>query len=657
MSNGNNGEKEVRIGVYVCWCGGNISDVVDVQKVVETIKKEDNVVVARHFMFMCSEAGQKMIENDIKTHNLNAVVVASCSPKLHELTFRNTVLRAGLNPYMYYHANIREQVSWAHGDDKEEATRKAIRHIRMAIAYLRHAEPLEKIKVEATPAALVIGGGVAGLRSALDLARMGVNVYLVEKEPFLGGHTARLGSTFPDGRPGWEIVSDLIKELKKRDNVAIYTLATVEKVEGYIGNFTVTIRVKPRYFTRNCDKIREVIDRCSDKKSPDEWSYGTMERTPILLPPYPGAYPGIPALKIDECGNDKCASCLEPCRDAVDLDMEDQIIKVKVGAIITATGFKPYEPSKGEYGYKESPRILTLPQFYSIINRSNGNGKLLVNGKEVKSIAFIYCVGSRMKEGRTYCSRYCCNATMHAALVVASKFPGVKQYHFYRDIRTYGKNELMYEKASRSGAVFIKFPEDEPPRVIVENGGLIVRSKDLLTEGVTVDVPVDLVVLVTGMVPNENKELNEVLKLPVGNDGFYQEVHPKLRPVETTLAGFLIAGTAQGPKDIRETLASASAAAAKAGGIVLKGTLELEPFKAFVDPEKCNLSRECIAECPYMAITTKNYEGIGERAWVNPAICKGCGACVAVCPNNAIQIKGLTNEQIVDMIRAAAKEV
>jgi heterodisulfide reductase subunit A len=277
-------------------------------------------------------------------------------------------------------------------------------------------------------------------------------------------------------------------------------------------------------------------------------------------------------------------------------------------------------------------------------------------------MAFIYCVGSRQKpagEGKanTYCSRYCCNATMYTSLRILEKYPGIRLYHLYRDIRTYGKNELMYEEASRKGVVFIKYSEDEPPQVFKENGQLLVKVKDLLTEGIEVEIPVDLVVLVTGMEPMPNEKLNNILKLPIGRDGFYQEVHPKLRPVETTLAGFFIAGTAQGPKDIRETMASASAAAAKAAGIVLKKQLELEPFVAKVDPDKCNLSKNCIAECPYGAISIKEYEGKGEKAWVNPALCKGCGACVAVCPTGAIEIQGLTNEQVEDMIKAAAREV
>ncbi len=650
---------EPRIGVYVCWCGGNISDVVNVEKVVEEIKKEPGVIVARHFMFMCSEAGQKMIENDIKTHQLNAVVVASCSPKLHEATFRNVVVRAGLNPYMYYHANIREQVSWAHGDNPEEATRKAIRHVRMAVAYLRHAKPLEKIKVDVTPSALIIGGGIAGLRAALDLARMGVAVHLVEKEPFLGGNTARLGEVYPYGRRGSEIAAELIRELLKHDNVAIYTNAEVTSIKGFIGNFEAEIRVKPRYFKGKCPNIMEAIKACP-VKVPDEHSFGAKMRTAIRLPPYPGAYPDIPAIDMEACT--KCGECLKACGDKIDFAQEEQVIRVKVGSVITATGFKPYEPREGEYGYKTYGEVVTLPQLIGILAESNGGGELVVNGRKIRSIAFIYCVGSRQKpsgdeKANTYCSRYCCNATMYTSLKILEKYPGVRLYHLYRDIRTYGKHELMYEEACRRGVVFLKYSEDDPPKVRKEDGKLVVTVKDLLTEGIEVEIPVDLVVLVTGMEPRPNEQLNEILKLPVGRDGFYQEVHPKLRPVETTLAGFFIAGTAQGPKDIKEALASASAAAAKAAGIVLKKQLELEPFVARVNPDKCNLSQKCIAECPYGAISIKEYDGKGRKAWVNAALCKGCGACVAVCPTGAIEIQGLTNEQIEDMIKAAAREV
>ncbi|MGB9725257.1 MAG: CoB--CoM heterodisulfide reductase iron-sulfur subunit A family protein [Fervidicoccaceae archaeon] len=651
--------EEPRIGVYVCWCGGNISDVVNVKKVVEEIRKEPGVVVANDFMFMCSDAGQKMIENDIKNYKLNAVVVASCSPKLHEQTFRNTVVRAGLNPYMYYHANIREHVSCPHGDEPEEATKKAIRHVRTAVAYLRHAKPLERIKVDATSSVLIVGGGIAGLTAALDLAKIGTTVYLVEKSPFLGGNVSRIGSIYPYGRKGSETVAELITELLKYENVAVYTNAEVKSIKGYIGNYEVELKIKPRYFKGKCENIEDAIKACP-MRTADEMSFGLEKRTAIMVPPHRGAYPNIPAIDDKLCN--RCGECLKVCKDKIDFNQEYQTVVLKVGSIIISTGFKPYEPKEGEYGYAIYNEVLTLPQLSVLLEKAGGSKELKVNGKRVETIAYIYCVGSRQKPGNgekanTYCSRYCCNATMHLAIKIAEKYPGIKQYHFYRDIRTYGKNELMYEEACKKGSVFIKYSEDEPPKVRKDKCKIIVETKDLLTDGLEIEVPADLVVLVTGMEPNSISELNEVLKLPMGRDGFFQEVHPKLRPVETTLAGMFIAGTAQGPKDIKETVASALAAAAKAASIALKKSLELEPFIAYVEPEKCNLSKNCIAECPFGAISIKSYETVGERAWVNPALCKGCGACVAVCPTEAIQIQGLTNRQIEEMIKTAGREV
>ena len=648
-----------RIGVYICWCGGNISDVVDVKKVVEVVKDEPGVVVARDFMFMCSDAGQKMIEDDIKKYNLDAVVVASCSPKLHEITFRNVLVRAGKNPYMYYHANIREHVSWAHSDNPAEATRKAIRHVRAAIAYVRHAQPLEKIRVSCEPAALVIGGGIAGLRAALDLSRMGVNVFIVEKQPYLGGRVAQLSKIYPYGRKGYEVVSKLINEIKSRDNIVVYTNAEIEEVKGFIGNFEVTIRVKPRYVRGECPGIEEAVKACPIEV-PDEFNYGLTKRKAIILPPYPGAYPDIPVIDIKNCT--KCGRCLKYC-ETIDFDQEDQIIRLKVGALVVATGFDPYEPRENEYGYKKFSNVITLPQFMRLLELKSSSEKLTYNGKEVKSIAFIYCVGSRqVKTGEEkvneYCSRYCCNAAMYTSLNLLDESSDLKIYHIFRDIRTYGRNELMYEEACRKGVIFVKYSVNDPPKVM-SNGEdkLIVKVKDLLTEGEELEIPVDLVVLVVGMTPRNNDKLNSILKLPIGRDGFYQEVHPKLRPVETTLDGILLAGTCQGPKDVRETMVSASAAAAKAASLLVKGYIELEPFVAFVNPKRCELSKRCIEECPYGAIEIKEYNGIGKRAWVNEALCKGCGACVAVCPTGAIQLKGLTNKQVEDMIKAAAKEV
>lgn len=644
-----------RIGVYVCHCGGNISDVVDVEKVVEAVKDYPGVVVAKHFMFMCADAGQKMIEDDIKNYNLDGVVVASCSPKLHEATFRNCVARAGLNPYQFYHVNIREDASWAHSDNVEEATRKAISHVKAGIEYVRYSKPLEKIKVKTTPSVLVIGGGVAGIRVALDLSKMGVSVFLVEKSPFLGGRVSQIWRTFPEGESGKDIVKRLIAELKKRDNIAVYTNAEIESFSGFLGNFTVKIKVSPRHIVKKNPKMMEAIEKCP-VEVPNEFDYGLTKRKVIYIP-YEGAYPELPVIDMEHCT--KCGECAKILGDAVDFDQQPQTVTLNVGAVIVATGFDPYEPKEGEFGYKQFSNVVTLPQLERILDMNNGE-KLIFNGREIKSIAFIYCVGSRQiptGEGKVneYCSRYCCTAATHLNAELLKKFNDLVIYNVYRDIRTYGKHELNYYNAGKTGAVFIRYDPYDPPKVQEQNGKLIVSVKDLLTNKEEIEIPVDMVVLVTGMTARENKKLEEIMKIPVGRDRFYQEIHPKLRPVETNVAGILIAGTCQGPKNISETLASASAAAAKAATIVLKETIELEPSVAFVDPNKCDLRKLCMAECPVGAITEKEYEGKGVKAWVNEALCLGCGACVAVCPTEAIQLKTLTTEQIRAMIKAMAE--
>jgi len=645
--------EEIRIGVYVCHCGGNISDYVDVKKVVEAIKDEPGVVVAKDVMFACADSSQNEMIEDIKKYNLNRLVVASCSPKLHELTFRGVAARAGLNKYTYYHANIREHSSWAHTDDKIGATIKAIRHVRAAIAYARRAEPLESIKTSTVSKVLVIGGGIAGLRAALDLADAGLAVYLIEKSPFIGGRVSQLSSVYPYDRRGYEIVGELINEVRKRDNIIIYTNAEIQEVGGYIGNFEVKVNIKPRFFVGKCENIRDIIERLPND-IPDEFNYGLTSRTPVILPPYPGAYPEIPQLDIENC-DEKCREILRECK-AIDFNMKEETVTLKVGAIIVATGFDPYTPKEGEFGYKVYPNVVTLQELHRLIELN----KL----RNIKSIAFIYCVGSRQiktgsEEVNEYCSRYCCKAAMYTSLNLLRNYNGIKIYHLFRDIRTYGKEELLYEEASKKGIIFIKYNENEPPKIYKEGTQLFVKVKDILTPLTDeLELPVDMIVLVTGMVPrHDNENLYKILKLSKGKDKFLLEVHPKLKPVETTISGVFIAGACQGPKDIKETLVSASAAASKAAILTMVNILELEPFVAHVDPDKCNLSRLCVEECEYGAIDFREYPGLGERAWVNKAKCKGCGACVAVCPTEAIQIKGLSNEQIREMIKAMSEEV
>ena len=576
-----------RIGVYVCHCGGNISDYVDVEDVAKKLGEEANVVVSKDLMFDCSDASQAEMIDDIKAKKLDRVVCAACSPKLHELTFRGMAARGGQNPYMFYHANKREQASWAHEGDRKGATEKALGHARAAVAYVSLAEPLERPRIESTKAVLVIGGGVAGIKAALDLSDMGIQVFLVEKASTLGGHVAELGEVYPYGRAGPEIVENLAKDLRGRENVTVFTNAEVVAYKGYLGKFEAKIRVAA--------------------------------------------------------------------------EEKEETIGVKVASVIVATGFESYLPGKGEYGYGAVKGVVTLPEL-EVMQRKSVGGTLEVEGRKVRDVAFVYCVGSRQKaeaplaEGQPppktnrYCSRFCCNAAVSESMALNSKYEGITSYHVYRDMRTYGRNELMYEEAAKQGSIFIRFDEDNPPSVYEKDGKCGVTVKSALLENQPVELVVDLVVLVTGMVPRSNEGLNGILPLPIGSDGFYREIHPKLRPVETNIGGLLIAGTSQGPKDIRETLSSASAASAKAASFALKQELELEPFVAAVDPEVCEGSQACVKECPYESIEMR--EG---KAWVNTAKCKGCGACVAVCPTEAIQLRGLKNAQVEAMIEAMAK--
>ncbi len=650
-------EERGRIGVYVCHCGGNISNYVDISKIIEAIKDYPGVAVAKDFMFMCSDTGQQMIIEDIKEMGLDGVVVAACSPKLHEMTFRNTIKRGGLNEYLLYHVNIREHCSWAHTHDRELATKKAISHIISGIEYVKLARSLEKISVAAERSVLVIGGGIAGMKAAIDLASIGFNVIIVEKEPFLGGNVSKWWLTFPDGRSGRDIVMKLVDELKKLNNVIIITNGEVIKVEGYIGDFEVTVKVRPRYVLKDHPRMKDAIKACP-VEVPNEYDFGLTKRKAIYYP-YEGAYPEIPAIDGNVCT--KCGECIKIVGDSIDLNQREEIHRFKVGAIIVATGFKPYEPKKGEFGYGEVPEVITLPQLERILSSiPRDASELTINGKKISSICFIYCVGSRQEPRKgektnQYCSRYCCTSTIYTSLKISERFPHTKIYHLYRDIRTYGSYELYYLEAQRKKMKFIKYPDNEPPIVLRDKNGLIVRVKDYLLNGKEITLTPDLVVLSVGMEANDAQKIQEILKVSTGTDGFLQEAHPKLRPVDTLRAGVFIAGTIQGPKTITETLASASAAAAKVTSLLIHGKVELEPNTAIVDPSICNLSKKCMEVCPSGAISIKEYPGIGERAWVNEVLCLGCGACTAACPSEAIQLKTLSTHQIKNMIRASAR--
>ncbi len=571
-----------KIGVFICHCGGNISDYVDVEEVRRQVEHEPGVALAETTMFACSDAAQQEMIDAVEKEGLDGIVIASCSPKLHLYTFRSMAERAGLNPYRYVQVNLREQCSWCHRDDKEGATAKGVALVRGGIAKARLSESLENLRVETLPAVLVLGAGVAGMRAALALADLGLAVHVVEKAEQPGGWTSTLGATFPNNRPGSELIETLRQDLEKRETISLYTGAELIERSGSVGSFSVKVRLST-----------------------------------------------------------------------------GDTVSLQVGAIIVATGFDSYRPADGEFGYG-LPGVVTLPDFRRLLQETDG--PLNIAGRRVKTIAYVYCVGSRQEadadhpDAHTYCSRYCCTAAVHTAVLVNNLDPSINQYHLYRDMRTYGKYELLYDEALAKGSLFVKFEKEEPPSVLSNNGNLRVRVKDQLLGGEDLEIPVDLVVLVTGMVPRPSETLVNTLKLPLGRDGFFNEIHPKLRPVETVVNGVFIAGAAQGPKTIAESVASSLAAVTKSATLLLKGYVDLEPFVATVDAARCTGCNECLAACPYEALEKTVVEG-RQVVRVAPSLCKGGGACVPVCPEGAIDIIGYSDREVIDMIDALAKEV
>ena len=645
-----------KIGVYICHCGGNISDYVDVNKVREIVEKEEGVAIAKDTMFACADSTQKEIIDDIKEHQLDAIVIASCSPKLHLFTFRNVAERAGLNPYNYVQANIREQCSWAHTDKPKEATDKAIRLVRAAIARVKYSEALTQIEISAINAVLIVGAGVSGMRAAIDAADMGSDVYLVEQSHFVGGRTAQMGELFSTNENGKKIVEKLYNEVKKREKIKLFTGAEVDGIKGSVGEYSCRIKISPRYIKKEADlnKLKNALREYSGEDFPDSFNFGLTQRKALYMD-YDNAFPVLPA--IDKENFKPGDDFLEKYKDCFDLSQQEEILNINIGAVLVNTGFDPYEPKAGEYGYKTINEVVTLQQLKRLIELNDN--QLIYNNKPVKNLVFIYCVGSRQTEGENkYCSRYCCTSAIHTSLLLHEKYNNIQSYHLYRDIRTYGKQELLYDESSLKGDIFSKFDADEPPVVENVNGKPRVKFNDLLFDNEEFEITPDLVVLVTGMVPRKDStQVAGILKTPVGSDKFFNEVHPKLRPVETVIDGMYISGTCQGPKNITETVNSALSAAAKANALISSGKIELEPTVIKVNPETCECCDKCADICPYNALSkTKSTSG-KEIAEVNIAVCKGCGMCAPVCPKDAIEIVGYTNNEIESMIDGLIKEI
>jgi heterodisulfide reductase subunit A len=650
-----------RIGVFVCHCGINIAGTVDVKKVVETLKGYSGIAHAEDYMFVCSEPGQALIRDTIKQKQLDAIVVAACSPSLHETTFRRVAEDAGLNPYQCEMANIREQCSWVHQADKEGATQKAIRIVRSLVEAVRYNEDLEPITVPVTRRAVVVGGGIAGIQAALDIADAGHEVLLVERNPSIGGRMIQLSETFPTLDCSQCILTPKMVAVSRHPKVKILTYHEVVEISGFVGNFKVKLLKKPRYVKEGtcnlCNKCAEVCPVVV----PSEFDMGLAWRKAIYLP-FPQAVPSVFTLDEKSClGLDpiRCAKCTEVCTPkAIDYDMRPEVFEVEAGAVVVATGFDLYPMSKlGEYGGEKYEDVINGLEFERILSASGPTGGQVrrpSDGRVPKDVVFIQCAGSRDPENHMpYCSKICCMYTAKHAMLYKHRVHDGNAHVFYIDVRTGGKDfEEFYHRTVEEDRV--NYIRGKVSKVFKQGDKIVVWGVDTLS-GKKVEVKADLVVLALPLVPSAGtEELFRKLRLSTNKHGFVQEAHPKLRPVEHANSGFYLAGVAQGPKDIPEAVAQASGAAGKVGALFSAAELLREPTIAEVN-ELCDGCAFCVDPCPVQAVTLVEYVREGElkkKVEVNEALCLGCGVCMATCPKNGIAVRNFTADRFLSMVDA-----
>ena len=660
-----------RIGVFVCWCGSNIAATVDVEAVAEALKSEPGVVFSTNYQYMCSEAGQSMIEQAIKEHELTGVVICSCSPRMHEATFRKTAERAGLNPYLVEIANIREQCSWIH-KDKVSGTEKAIILGKAAIAKVHLNAPLTAGTSRVTKRALVIGGGIAGIQTALDIAEAGFEVDIVEKKPTIGGKMAQIDKTFPTLDCAACILTPKMVEVAQNDKIKIYSYSEVEDVKGFVGNFTVKIRKKARYVKEDiCTGCGLCTEKCPQKKVPNEFNLNMDNHRAVYIP-FAQAVPKVATIDANYCTKlktGKCGICAKVCTaNAIDYEQKDEIVEQNYGAIVAATGFNPISVDNyDEYAYSKSPDVVTSLEYERLMNAAGPTSGTLLrpsDGTHPHTIVFIQCVGSRSDDGcgKPYCSKVCCMYTAKHAMLTREKYPDTDVYVFYIDVRTPGKNfDEFYRRAvEQYGVHYIK---GMVGKVAPHDGKLDVQASDLISNE-QIHIDADMVVLAAAIEPDKSaRGLATKLTASMDTNDFFTEAHPKLRPVESPTAGVFLSGMCQGPKDIPETVAQASAAASKVIGLLVKDQLLCNPCVAHSNEMLCNGCSSCENVCPYGAITyiDKEFPLPGRKievrrvASVNPAVCQGCGACTVACPSGAMDLNGFSNRQIMAEVDAVCR--
>ena len=662
-----------RIGVFVCHCGTNIAGTVDVKAVAEALKNEPGVVFSTDYQYMCSQAGQDLIKNAIAEHKLTGVVVCSCSPRMHEATFRKTVAAAGLNSYMIEIANVREQCSWVH-KEMPIGTEKAIILGKAAVAKVNLNAPLTPGESPVTKRALVIGGGIAGIQTALDIADAGFPVDIVETKPTIGGKMAQLDKTFPTLDCAACILTPKMVDVAQNEKIRIFSYSEVTDVKGFVGNFNVTIKRKARYVKEDvCTGCGLCTEKCPQKRVPNEFNLGMDQRHAIYIP-FAQAVPKVATIDPQYCmmlKNGKCGVCSKVCSaGAIDYKAKDELIQEKYGAIVVATGFNPISMEKfDEFAYSQSKDVITSLELERLMNAAGPTGGTLLrpsDGEHPHTIVFVQCVGSRCEahagKGKEYCSKICCMYTAKHAMLIRDKYPDTDVYVFYIDVRTPGKNfDEFYRRAVEEyGVHYIK---GMVGKVSPEGGKLKVQASDLL-DGKQLHIDADLVVLAAAIEPDKSaRPLATMLTASMDTNDFFTEAHPKLRPVESPTAGVFLSGTCQGPKDIPETVSQAGAAASKVIGLLCKDKLMGNPCVAHSNELMCNGCSTCEKVCPYGAITYQEKEfrmpdrttRIRRVAVVNEAVCQGCGACTVACMSGAMDLKGFTNKQIMAEVDAICR--